>query len=218
MDLDIIALTADTTRNAPDALREAIVARARADSKALDGVGADKQPLAQQEALLRMARRAVEAELIENAKPKAATAEELAQWKVEKLAFGKKRSLTGQGELVKLVGGDKAAEIAKSWGTSLGHLVDGKLERGRNPHKKELKAVKQAEKMKIPNEGTAFNRDMGVLYEDGREKKSKNPYKNPMTPATQKEIGEIIARKGTAFAASLAKAAGKTISGAPLKS
>ena len=208
-DLSIVALTAEATRSAPDALREAIVARAREASKKLDGIGADIQPLAQQEALLRVARREEEAELRESGLVRPTTEAKLQLWKLEKAAYGKKRSLENQRQLVLHIQNTeglsmaaasvKADASAKAWHTSLGNVAT----KGTNPHKADLKAIKQIDKNKIPNEGTPFNRALGVPYErGGGEKKSKNPYKNEMTAATQKEIAAIIGRKGTAFAAS----------------
>jgi hypothetical protein len=209
-DLEIVSMS--HLANIPDVLRERIVARARETSKVKDGVGADIQPREAQEALLNVARREIEDELRAAALPKVATEAELAQWRLEKAAFGKKRSLAGQGALVKAVGAEKAAAIAAEWGTKLGDIAT----RGRNPYKAAMQAAKAEKKAEPLFDGTPFNRAMGRPYEDGREKQSKNPYKREPSPQRDKEIVGVIARKGTAFAASLAKAAGCSISGKPL--
>lgn len=181
--VDLVTAAMSYFSGLPDARQERIVARAHDNSKKRDNANADNLPRASQEALLSEAYREDEADLRAASLPPPVDAPTLEQWEIEKKAFGKKRTLAGQGELVKAVGVAKAKEIAAQWKTSLGDLAT----RGVNPHKAELKMAKKAAKAERETfgdnriEDTAFNRathaaELAAQSKEVKVKAKNNPF------------------------------------------
>ena len=106
-------------------------------------------------------------------------------------AFGPMPSITAQGEVLKKHGPERTAEIAAQFGTKLGTGKPGKIPEG----------------FKHSNGGDhGANPFLKLRSADGTVNK-----------AVEKEIGGMIARLGRKKCEAIARAAGKTISGLPLR-